>query len=331
MDVPYLLAGDIGGTRARLAVFAGGGGLREPVARAEYASADYPDLESIVEAFLERVELPVGRACFGVAGPVRGGRAALTNLPWVVDEEKLRARFGFERVRVLNDVQALAAGVPHLAEEDVVTLQEGAPQAGGTIAVVAVGTGLGASFLAWDGERYRALPSEAGHGDFAPADPRQAGLFLFLRERFGHVSRERACSGTAIRHLYAYLKEEEEACAAGRLAAEIAAAADPVPLIVEKALEGNESNPLCRATLAFFVSILGGVCGSLALDFLATGSIFLGGGLPPRILPLLRGASFLEAFRARGRMAELAAVIPLRVIVNPGAALLGAACEAMGA
>ncbi|MEJ5359931.1 MAG: glucokinase [Desulfobacterales bacterium] len=329
MDVPYLLAGDIGGTRTRLAVFAREGGLREPVARAEFASAEYPELESIVEAFLERVKLPIGLACFGVAGPVRGGRAALTNLPWVVDEERLRARFNFERVRVMNDVQALAAGVPHLGEEDCVTLQKGTPQAGGTIAVAAVGTGLGASFLTWDGERYRAFPSEAGHAGFAPADPRQAGLFLFLRERFGRVSRERACSGTAIPHLYGYLKEEDEACTAGRLAQEIAAAADPAPLIVEKALDENESDPLCRATLELFVSILGAVCGSLALDFLATGGIFLGGGLPPRILPLLQEPLFLEAFLAKGRMANLMGGIPVRVIVKRGVALVGAASEAM--
>ncbi len=331
MDVPYLLAGDIGGTRSRLAVFASGLDLRAPVAQAEFASAAFPDLESLVRAFLEKIQVRIECACFGVAGPVREGRAALTNLPWIVDAERLRAQFGFERLRLMNDVQALAAAVPRLKEDDCVSLQAGRPAPGGTIAVVAVGTGLGASFLTWDGTGYRAFPSEAGHGDFAPADPRQARFFLFLRERFGHASRERACSGTAIRHIYAYLKEEDGVCTSGGLSAKIAAATDPVPLILDNALREEPSDPLCRDTLELFVSILGGVCGSLGLDFFATGGIFLGGGLPPRIIALLRGKPFLQAFRAKGRMADLLAEIPVRVIMNPGAALLGAAREAMSA
>ncbi len=331
MDVPYLLAGDIGGTRSRLAVFARGLDLGAPVAQAEFASAAFPDLESLLRAFLEKRKVRIECACFGVAGPVREGRAALTNLPWVVDAERLRAQFGFDRLLLMNDVQALAAAVPHLKEDERVSLQAGRPTPGGTITVVAVGTGLGASFLTWDGTGYRAFPSEAGHGDFAPADPQQAGFFLFLRERFGHVSRERACSGTAIRHIYEYLKEKNETCAPEGLAAKIAAGTDPVAMIVENALHEERNDPLCRDTLELFVSILGGVCGSLALDFLSTGGIFIGGGLPPRIVALLREDPFLRAFRAKGRMADLMAEIPVRVIMNPGAALSGAAREAMSA
>ena len=329
MDVPYLLAGDIGGTRSRLAVFAPAGGFRQPVAAKEYASASFPDLESLVSAFLGEVNARVGRACFGVAGPVRGGRAALTNLPWVVDEQRLGARFGFDGVRVINDVAALAVAVPLLSGEDVAPLQAGRPAAGGTIAVVAVGTGLGAAFLAWDGSRYRVFPSEAGHGDFAPADSRQAQLFLFLRERFAHVSRERVCSGRGIRTLYEYLEGEGFAKEAEGLKQTIAAAPDPVPRIVAAALGEEHPSALCRGTLELFISILGAVCGGLALDFLATGGIFLGGGIPPRILPILRGGSFLTAFRAKGRMEALLGEIPVHVIVDPWAALRGAAREAL--
>lgn len=329
MDVPYLLAGDIGGTRSRLAVFAPEGGFRKPVVAKEYASASFADLDSLVSAFLGEVKARIGRACFGVAGPVRAGRAALTNLPWVVDEKRLGTRFGFDGVRVINDVAALAAAVPLLGGEDIVPLQAGRPNAGGTIAVVAVGTGLGAAFLAWDGSRYRVFPSEAGHGDFAPADPLQARLFLFLRERFAHVSRERACSGRGIGTLYEFLEGEGFAVEAEELKHAIAAAPDPVPRIIALALSEERPSALCRRTLELFTTILGAVCGSLALDFLATGGIFLGGGIPPRILPLLQGESFLTAFRAKGRMEALLGEIPVGVIVNPWAALRGAAREAL--
>ncbi len=331
MDVPYLLAGDIGGTRSRLALFAAEGDLAAPLARAEYASAAFPDLETLAGAFLAGVDVPVRSACFGVAGPVRAGRARLTHLPWTVEEERLRACLGLQTVRVINDVQALAAAVPFLAGEDYATLQEGRPEASGTIAVAAVGTGLGVSFLAWDGERHRAHPTEAGHAAFAPADARQERLLPYLRGRFGQASREQVCSGTGIGILYDHLKREAGTAEESGALEQIAAASDPVPRIVACALEGGRPGGLCRRTMELFVSILGAVCGSLALDFLATGGIFLGGGIPGRILPLLRRDAFLEAFRGRGAMSGLLAEIPLRVILNPAAALTGAAREARGA
>ncbi len=329
MDVPYVLAGDIGGTRSRLALFTRAGGFRKPVAAKEYASASFPDLESLVSAFLGEQRAPVGRACFGVAGPVRDGRAVLTNLPWVVDEKTLGTRLGLDDVRVINDVAALADAVPLLAGGDSASLQEGRPVPGGTIAVVSVGTGLGAAFLTWDGSRYRVFPSEAGHGDFAPADSRQARLFLFVRKRFGHASRERVCSGTGIGLLYEYLKAEGFAEETEEFGQAIAATADPVPRILAAALDEQRPCPLCRGALELFVSILGALCGSLALDFLATGGIFLGGGIPPRILPWLQGKSFLAAFRSKGRLEAWMAEIPVHVILDPLAALRGAAREAL--
>jgi glucokinase len=324
-----LLAGDIGGTKTNLAVYAPQTGPRTPLAQATFPSTDYPSLEALVREFLSQIDLSVERASFGVAGPVVGGQATITNLPWVIDEQRLQDALKLAPVRLLNDLQAIANGVPFLEPADLHTLNEGQPAAGGAIAVVAPGTGLGEAFLIWDGARYRPHPSEGGHADFAPNTPLEVDLLRYLLDRFDHVSYERVCSGLGVPNIYAFLKYSGHAAEPAWLAQRLAAADDPTPVIVNAALDGERPCELCVATLDTFVSILAAEAGNLALDVLATGGVYLGGGIPPRILPALEGGRFMESFTRKGRMSKLLARVPAHVILNPEVALLGVACHGL--
>jgi glucokinase len=325
-----LLAGDIGGTKTSLAVYPGEGGPRRPIAEATYVSAQYSGLEAVVREFLEGTDCQVDRACFGVAGPVVAGCATITNLPWVLDEAELRVGLGTPSVRLLNDLTAIACAVPFLADDELHTLNAGESVAGGALAVIAPGTGLGEAFLTWDGSGYRPQPSEGGHASFAPVSPMQVELLRYLFGRFSHVSSERVCSGSGIPNIYAFLRETGQATEPAWLAQRIAGAPDPTPLIVQAGLDESRPSELCLATLETFVTILGAEAGNLALKVLATGGVYLGGGIPPRILWLLERPTFLEAFRGKGRMADLLDRVPVHVILNPGAALFGAACYGFG-
>ena len=327
-DNPCLLAGDTGATKTDLGVFSPEDGPRAPLARAEFRSADYPSLEAIVRAFLGQVNFPVERACFAVAGPVVGGRARTTNLPWVVEAPNPAHDLGLAAVHLLNDLEAMALAVPILEPQDLHTLNTGEPTAGGTLAVIAPGTGLGEAFLTWDGTRYRAYPSEGGHADFAPTDPAQIGLLQYMADRFDHVSFERVCSGIGIPNIYDYLRDSGFLPESPELAGQLAAVSDRTPLIVEGALHPSSPCPLCAATLDLFVRILGAEAGNLALKVLATGGVYLGGGIPARILPALEQGGFMAAFQHKGRLADLLARVPVRVILHP-AALMGAASRAL--
>jgi glucokinase len=326
-----LLAGDIGGTKTNLAVFAPEDGPRAPLAEATFPSADYPSLEALVHEFLSRVDLKVGRASFGVAGPVAAGRTTITNLPWVMEETQLQETLNLSSVRLLNDLDAIAHAVPFLESDDLHTLNIGQPAPGGAMAVVAPGTGLGEAFLTWDGSRYRPHASEGGHTDFAPTNLFETKLLRYLWEGSGleHVSYERVCSGRGLPNIYAYLKDSGYAEEPSWLAEQLAAAGDPTPTIVNIALGGERPCELCVATLNAFVSILGAEAGNLALKVLSTGGVYLGGGIPPRILPALEQERFMEAFRRKGRMSGLLARMPVHVILNPKVALLGAACHGL--
>jgi glucokinase len=323
-----LLAGDIGATKTALGVFSPDAGPRAPLAEASFPSAHYTDLETLVREFLAQVNLPVDRASFGVAGPIAAGRATVTNLHWVIDEARLRETLHLSSVRLLNDLEAIAHVVPQLGKADLFTLHAGEPLPGGALAVIAPGTGLGEAFLTWDGSRYRAHPSEGGHANFAPTDEREVGLLRYLLQRFGHVSYERVCSGLGLPNIYAYLRDTGYAEEPAWLAAQLAAAEDPTPVIAGAAL-GDRPCDLCAGTLEMFASILGAEAGNLALKVLATGGVYLGGGIPRRILPVLTGGRFLEAFRNKGRLADLVAQVPVHVIVNPKVALLGAAAHGL--
>jgi glucokinase len=290
-----LLAGDIGGTKTLLALYSPDAGVRQPVAEAEFHSADYPGLDAIVREFMARQQQTAGYACFDVAGPVIGGRAHLTNLPWDVEEEALRQSLGLQRVVLLNDLQAIAYAVPQLRPNEVHSINAGKPQPNGPIAVVAPGTGLGEAFLVWNGSAYIACSSEGGHASFAPTDDRQDGLRRYLAGRFGHVSCERVCSGLGIANIYEFLSQAEPA-----------------------------REPLAAATLEIFVAILGDEASNLALKVLATGGVYLAGGIPIHLLPKLTDGRFMQAFVSKGRMSDLLAAMPVQ-IVTTRAALLGAA------
>ena len=325
-----LLAGDIGGTKTNLAVFSPEDGPRAPLAEATFPSARYPSLEMLVREFLSQVNLKANRASFGVAGPVAAGRATITNLPWVMDERQLQEALNLLSVRLLNDLAAIAHAVPFLEPADLHPLNVGQPALGGAIAVIAPGTGLGEAFLTWDGSRYRAHPSEGGHTDFAPTNLLELELLRYLLGRFEHVSYERVCSGRGLPNIYAYLRDSGYAEEPAWLAEQLAAADDPTPVIANAALDGERPCELCVATLNAFVSILGTEAGNLALKVLATGGVYLGGGIPPRILPALQDERFMEAFRDKGRMRGLMHRIPVHVILNPKVALIGAACHCLG-
>ncbi len=320
-----LLAGDIGGTKIALAIYPEEGDPGHPQAQATFSTREYGSLAQVVQAFLGDTGTQVDRAVFGVAGPVVRGRAQVTNLAWELDEGELRAVLGVRWVKLLNDLEAIAHGVPVLAPQDLHTLHPGEPEPGGAKGIIAPGTGLGEAFLTWQGRRYQAHPSEGGHADFAPTDEEQVALLRYLWPRYPHVSYERVCSGLGIPNLYAFYRDTGRQQEPAWLAQALAQAEDPTPVIVEAALERPDQAPICVATLRLFVSILGAEAGNLALKILATGGIYLGGGIPPRILPFLEEGPFWEAFRHKGRFAGLLESIPVHVILNPLSGLLGAA------
>jgi glucokinase len=321
-----LLAGDIGGTKTDLGVYSAEDGPRAPLARAEFHNASYPSLEMIVKEFLGKVAQPVDQACFDVAGPVLGGHAKITNLPWVIDEARLSQLLGLIAVRLLNDLEAIARAVAILKPDDLHTLNSGTPVPGGTMAVIAPGTGLGEAFLTWDGSRYRAHASEGGHADFAPSDAAQIGLLQYLRKRQKdeHVSYERVCSGVGIPNIYEYLRDTGSAQESRELAQRLGVGTDRTRVILDAALHPTEPCQLCSGTLDMFIAILGAEAGNLALKVLATGGVYLGGGIPLHVLPALDEGRFQEAFQRKDRFAELLAGVPVHVIVCR-AAIIGAA------
>jgi glucokinase len=318
-----LIAGDIGGTKTLLALYTPEAGARTPIAQATFRSADYHNLDDLVRSFIVQTGCPVEAACFDVAGPVIGGRAHLTNLPWVLDEELMRQSLGLRRVILLNDLKAVAYALPHLLPEDVHTINEGRADPHGPMAVIAPGTGLGEAFLTWNGSAYLACSSEGGHADFGPADKIQAALWQYLSDRYGHVAYERVCSGSGLPNIYDFLRDTGHAPEPAAFAAALAAVSDRTPIIVQAALQ-DPANVLCAATLDMFVSILGAEAGNLALKILATGGLYLGGGIPPRILSHLDDGRFMRAFVNKGRFADLLGQVPVKIITIQ-AALFGAA------
>lgn len=318
-----LLAGDIGGTKTSLAIFDAEQGLHQPLAEATFPSDDYENLETIAREFLSQIDFTVEAASFGVAGPVVNGHVKTTNLPWEMDETALREALGVRRVFLLNDLESIGNAVPRLEADDLFTLNEGRAEPEGAVGVIAPGTGLGEGFLVWDGRHYRAHPSEGGHTDFGPTTPVQIDLLRYWQALKGHVSYEWVCSGIGIGNIYEFFKASGHAPEPDWLTEKLANTDDPTPHIVNAALQQNE--PLCRAALDTFVEILGAEAGNLALKILATGGMYLGGGIPPRILPALQTGAFMQAFRRKGRFADLLERVPVRVILNPKAALMGAA------
>jgi glucokinase len=324
-----LIAGDIGGTATRLALVDPDAGPRAFVAERTFPSGDYPGLQPIVEAFLAAAGQRADAACFDVAGPVLDGRAHLTNLPWKLDEGELAAGLGLRRVTLLNDLRAIAYAVPHLQPGEVVTINQGTARPRAPVAVLAPGTGLGEAFLIWDGKDYIACASEGGHADFAPVNDVQAGLWAFVMARFGHAGYERVCAGSGIPNVYDYLRSRDPAAEPAAFAAALQAAHDRTPLIVDAGLH-DPANALADATLRVVVDIWGAESGNLALKVLATGGVYLAGGLPPRMVARLQDGAFMRAFIDKGRFAGLLATVPVHV-VTMNAALLGAALYGLAA
>lgn len=320
-----ILAGDAGGTKTNLALFHPEGGRLEPGDVRTYTSRDFSSFESILNEFLGG-RGDVEMACVGVAGPVRAGISRLTNLPWVVEEESIRRACGARRGFLINDLQATAFAVPFLAPGRLAVLQEGETDPEGTVAVVAAGTGLGVAFLVPSKRGYLPFASEGGHADFAPRDEREARLLEFLSPRFGRVSAERVVSGPGLHALYDFLREEEGITESPEVEALISRE-DPPRVIASEGLSGR--SPACREALRLFSSLYGALAGNLALQFFATGGVVLGGGIAPAILPVLSEGAFLDAFRAKGRFREFLSGVPVKVILDERAALLGAAHYAM--
>jgi glucokinase len=322
-----LLAGDVGGTKTNLAIFASKDKLRTPLLEAKLPSAHYPSLNSLVKDFLSNVKSSVDCAVFGVAGPVANGRAKITNLPWAMQERQLQEELDIPLIHLLNDLEAMANAVPLLEPSDLHTVNPGTPVPHAPIAVVAPGTGLGEAFLTWDRARYRTYPSEGGHVDFAPRTPFESGLLVYMLGRLEHVSYEHVCSGIGLPNIYAYLKESGTFEEPAWLAEQLVKTEDHTPIIVNAALSGQDPSGICVATLKTFVGILGAEAGNMALKVLATGGVYLGGGISPRILSFLKGEEFLRAFKNKGRFSDLLASIPVQVILNPNVGLIGAAAH----
>jgi len=319
-----LIAGDIGGTKTDLAIYSSEGGPHAPLAQTEVKSADYPSLQAMVKEFLAQAKLSVTTACFDVAGPVIDGSVKTTNLPWTMDERSLARDLNLRSVRLINDLEAVARSVPALRPQDLVTLNEGKAVERGPVAVIAPGTGLGESFLVWDGGQYRAHGSEGGHSDFAPTDARQIRLLEYMMERHDHVGFERVCSGIGVPNIYDYLREKENIPESPTVAAAISAAKDRTKAILGAGIDPGRPSELCRATVETLVTILGSEAGNLALKVLATGGVYMAGGVAVHLLDPLREPRFLEAFTRKGRFKDVMARMPVHVITTR-AALAGAA------
>jgi glucokinase len=280
-------------------------------------------LENIVNEFLSKRKILISSASFGIAGPVSNGKVQATNLPWLVTEIALSKELSVP-VRILNDLSATAHAIPYLDADEVLLLKTGKSEKQGTIGVIAPGTGLGEAYLTWGGNRYRAFSSEGGHADFAPVNDLQIRLLMYMQKHFGHVSYERVCSGKGIVNIYGFLKNIEGFLEPDWLKNQIMNLKDPTPIITKSALE--KSSEIAIETMSLFVSILGSEAGNMALRLMSTGGIYLGGGIPPRIIPFLEMDSFMENFSAKGRFDKFLKDIPISLIKNPEAALLGAAC-----
>jgi len=319
-----LIAGDIGGTKTDLAIYSSKAGPHAPLAQAQFHSADYPSLQAIVKEFLGRVTWRVNAGAFAVAGPVLEGRVKTTNLPWNMEETSVARELGLESVRLLNDLEAVARSIPILDDSDRVTLNQGQPAAKGPIAVIAPGTGLGESFLTWDGARYVAHGSEGGHSDFAPTGERQIRLLQFLLERHDHVGVERVCSGIGVPNIYEFLRDEERISEPREVSKAIATSRDRTKAIIDAGTDPRGASLLCRATVETLSEILASEAGNLALKVLATGGVYIAGGIALHILNELESPRFKRAFKNKGRFEELMGRMPMHVI-TARAALLGAA------
>ncbi|MCU7843434.1 MAG: glucokinase [Candidatus Thiodiazotropha sp. (ex Monitilora ramsayi)] len=319
-----ILAGDIGGTNTRIALYNGVSSTRfDTVREAVFSSDNYDGLEKILQQFLEHSPTEsIGRACFGIAGPVINQVCDATNLPWRVSAEEIRTRFDFDAVWLLNDLEANAWGIEALPDEDIYQISPGGDDPKGNRSIISAGTGLGEAGLYWDGNGYRPFPSEGGHSDFSPTNLLEFELYEWLSDQYGHVSWERLVSGPGLENLYQFLLQYHRQQTPEWLN-RLQSSEELAPAISEAAMEG--SDPLAVEALDLFLTLYGREAGNHALKLMATGGVYLGGGIAPKVLSRLSSGSFLTAFLDKGRMRTLMESMPIRVILNDKAALLGAA------
>ncbi len=319
-----VLSGDIGGTKTRLAIVTVNGTQLTIEHEASYPSQNYAKFDMLLSDFLSGITTPVATA-FGVAGPVQGRAVQTTNLPWRIDADALQRQFGFARCTLLNDLEATACGLPALGDDDLLTLQAGAADAVGNRAVIAAGTGLGEAGLYWDGVQHQPFATEGGHASFAPSSTQEFALLRHLQQQFGHVSWERVVSGMGLRDIHEFLCQYRHAPVPDWLAEEMRCG-DAAAAISNAALDGRDA--ICAETMHCFVRLYAAEAGNLALKIMSRGGLYLGGGIAPKILPMLQSSEFLQAFLNKGRMRHLLEAMPVRVILNDRAALYGPALRA---
>jgi glucokinase len=318
-----ILAGDIGGTHTRIALF---DEQATPQLRLvldqTYPSREHHGLEEILSLFLSNQQVKLTAACFGVAGPVFKGQVTASNLAWVLDTLSLAKVLNLESVWLINDLAAHAFGIEHLAPHDLVSLNA-APAAAGNRALIAAGTGLGEAGVFWDGMQHTPFASEGGHADFAPRNEIEIELHRYLLAKFGRVSCERILSGRGLKNIYDFLRDSGTEEEPASFKQQMAQAPDPAALIAQHGLLHNAS--ICSRALEIFASVYGAETGNVALRFLATGGVYLSGGIAPRIRPKLQEPGFMQAFQDKGRMTSLMQSIPVHIVINDRVGLLGAA------
>jgi len=324
-----ILAGDVGGTKVHLALYNFSNGRLQPIRDEKFPAHAFANLDDVVDKFLaicnEKRE-GIFAACFGVPGPVRNGRLKLTNLPWILDTGDLVKSLGIQHIFLINDLEANGYGIPELAPESLFTLHTGDANASGHAGLIAAGNGLGEALLIWNGKQHRPIPSEGGHCDFAARTNREIAMLEYLREMLrGRVSWERVVSGLGIKNIYAFLRDVEKINEPGWLHDRMQAE-DPNAVIGQCAEDGSSS--LCFETMKVFTAAYGAEAGNIALKVLATGGMYLGGGIAPKILKTLKNGAFIQAFLDKGRLSPLLESIPVRVILDDTCALLGAAAYA---
>jgi glucokinase len=320
-----ILAGDVGGTKVHLALYDFNNGKLEHRREERFPAKDYAGLEAIVKEFLGGDKATA--ACFGVPGPVRDGRLRLTNLPWTLDSRELSANLGIQHVFLINDLEANGYGIAELQPDQIFTLSEGDPSQTGNRALIAAGTGLGEGLLTWNGRIHVPYPSEGGHADYAPRNEDEIDLLRFLKQKYnGRISWERVVSGMGMTNIYEFLRDVRGIPVEPAVAREIGGAADWNAVITERALSGESE--ICVKTMDMFVSAYGAEAGNLALKILSVGGLYIGGGIAPRILEKLKDGTFMKAFTDKGRLSQLLINMPVRVILESRAAVLGAAAFA---
>ncbi len=317
-----LLAGDVGGTKTFMGLFSLSSGTLELVRSASYENKNFGGFDAVVSEFLERGgPVAVEAASFGIASPVVGGRGTLTNLGWTIDSSGLAARFGIQKVGLVNDLVATAWGTVVLSEEDFYTLQAGVQRPGNS-AVIASGTGLGEAAIFREGSTFLPSSSEGGHADFAPRNSVEIELLQHLMRQWGHASYERVLSGPGIVNIYDLFRAKRGGAESKHLL-ERFEKEGAAKVISEEGLSGGDDN--CVDALELFISIYGAEAGNLALRTLAVGGVYVGGGIAPKILPAIKKGSFMKAFRDKGRFEGLLSEVPVKVILNEKTALFGAA------